>query len=114
MAGGVIILTMTLLNRRFSKEENIVQVTAVLAMVYLNYFVAEVVCLTSGVIATLAAGLSIKFFGRGAINDIYLMDDFFTVTEHILNTILFCLGGLVWGETIYDNYKTFRHNYIFD
>jgi len=96
---------MTLLNRRFSKEENIVQVAAVLAMVYLNYFVAEVVCLTSGVIATLAAGLSIKFFGRGAINNIYLMDDFFSVTEHVLNTILFCLGGLVWGETIYDNYE---------
>ena len=104
VAGGAIILVMSMLNRRFGKEENIVQVTAVLGMVYANYFVAEVVCATSGVIATLAAGLCVKFFGRETINNIHLMDDFFSITEHILNTILFSLGGLVWGEKIYDNH----------
>lgn len=104
VAGGAIILVMSMLNRRFGKEENIVQVTAVLGMVYVNYFVAEVVCSTSGVIATLAAGLCVKFLGRETINNIHLMDDFFSITEHILNTILFSLGGLVWGEKIYDNH----------
>jgi hypothetical protein len=89
VAGGTIILCLSSLNRRFGKEENVVQVIAVFGLVYLNYFVADLICATSGVIATLIAGLSVKFFGRGAINNIHLMDEFFSITEHILNTILF-------------------------
>ena len=110
VAGGAIILVLNMLNRRHSKEENIVQVTAVFGMVYLNYFVAEIVCHTSGVIATLTAGLIVKLLGRSSINCIYLMDDFFAVTEHILNTILFCLGGLVWGNALYDNHVAGYHS----
>lgn len=104
VAGGAIILCLSSLNRRFGKEENVVQVTAVLGLVYLNYFVADLICATSGVIATLIAGLCVRFLGRGAINNIHLMDDFFSITEHILNTILFSLGGLVWGRTLYTNH----------
>lgn len=102
VAGGAIIHVLSMLNRRFSKEENVMQVTAVFALVYLNYFVAEIVFVTSGVISTLTAGLIVKFFGRGAINDNHLMEDFFSVTVNILNAILFALGGLVWGETSHD------------
>jgi NhaP-type Na+/H+ or K+/H+ antiporter len=104
VAGGTIILCLSSLNRRFGKEENVVQVIAVFGLVYLNYFVADLICATSGVIATLIAGLCVKFFGRGAINNIHLMDEFFSITEHILNTILFSLGGLVWGSTLYTNH----------
>jgi NhaP-type Na+/H+ or K+/H+ antiporter len=104
VAGAIIIFVMVMLHRRFSREENIVQVTAVVGLVYLNYFVADLICGTSGVIATLVAGLCVKFFGRSVINDIHLMDDFFTVLEHILNTVLFCLGGLVWGRVVFDNH----------
>ena len=32
------------------------------------------------------------------------MDDFFSIAEHILNTVLFCLGGAVWGRVIIDNF----------
>lgn len=103
VAGGAIILLLYLLKRRYSREENIVQVLAVFGMVYLNYYVAEAVCHTSGVIATLCAGLCVKFLGRSEINDIHLMDDFFSIIEHILNTIIFSLGGLVWGETLHKN-----------
>ena len=103
VAGSVIVLLLYLLNRRYSREENIVQVLAVFGTVYLNYYVAEVICETSGVIATLCAGLFVKFFGRSEINDIHLMDDFFSIIEHILNTILFSLGGLVWGKTLFIN-----------
>ncbi|MGK3741269.1 MAG: NhaP-type Na+/H+ or K+/H+ antiporter [Bacillariaceae sp.] len=106
MFGGGIILCLSYLNRKFGREENIVQVTAVLGMVYLNYFVADLVCATSGVIATVAAGLTVKLFGRGSINNISLMDDFFSITEHILNTILFTLGGLVWGAEIVRNHNS--------
>ena len=103
MFGGGIVFCLSYLNRKFGREENIVQVTAVLGMVYLNYYVADLVCETSGVIATVAAGLIVKFFGRGSINNMSLMNDFFSITEHILNTILFTLGGLVWGAEIIRN-----------
>jgi len=105
VAGGAIVLVMSKLNRRFGKEENIVQVTAVLSMVYLIYFIAEIICHTSGLIATVAAGLCMKTFGRSAINDIHLMNEFFSITEYILNTTLFSLGGLVWGELLYRNFQ---------
>ena len=66
---------------------------------------ADVICHTSGVIATVFAGLVVKFFGRSSINDVKLMDDFFSITEHILNTILFTLGGLVWGKVVLMNHN---------
>jgi hypothetical protein len=34
------------------------------------------------------------------INDPKLLDDFWTLVEHIVNTVLFTLGGVVWGATI--------------
>ena len=103
--GFGILVVLFLLDRRFNKEENVVQVTAVLALAYLNYYVSDFVAHTSGVIATVVAGLIVKFLGRASVNDIHLMDDFFVLVEHILNTILFSLGGLVWGEVIVDNHR---------
>lgn len=105
VAGGAIVLVLWSLNRRHCKEENVVQVTAVLGLVYLNFFVAEIVCDTSGVIATLSAGLFVKFFGRVAINDNHLMDSFFNIIEHVLNTILFSIGGLLWGNITLSNHN---------
>ena len=88
------------LNRRFSREENVVQVSAVIAIAYLNYYVADFVASTSGVIATVTAGLLVKLAGRAMVNDPDLLEDFLSVIEHILNTVLFSLGGVVWGATI--------------
>jgi NhaP-type Na+/H+ or K+/H+ antiporter len=93
------------LDRRFSREENVVQVTAVVGMAYLNYYVSDFIAKTSGVIATVVAGLIVRFAARASINDIHLMDDFFVLLEHILNTILFSLGGLVWGGVIVENHR---------
>lgn len=74
------LLLLLILNRRISREENIVQVTSVTAVAYLNFYVAEFVCHTSGVISTVTAGLFVKLFGRAAINGKYrssLLDDSF-------------------------------------
>jgi NhaP-type Na+/H+ or K+/H+ antiporter len=38
------------------------------------------------------------------------MQDFWTLVEHLLNTLLFCLGGLVWG-TIIANSGSRRGNF---
>jgi NhaP-type Na+/H+ or K+/H+ antiporter len=103
MFGIGMLAVLSLLNRRLSKEENITQVMAVLAIAYLNYYVADFVWKTSGVIATLVAGLLVRFLGRGFINDIHLLDSFFALLENMLNTVLFSLGGLVFGYVIVEN-----------
>jgi NhaP-type Na+/H+ or K+/H+ antiporter len=91
-----------MLDKRFNREENVVQVTATIAVAYLGYYVAEPVLEMSGVISTLMTGLIVKFAGRGMVNDPKLLDDFWTLVEHILNTLLFTLGGTVWGAVIAD------------
>jgi NhaP-type Na+/H+ or K+/H+ antiporter len=65
-----------------------------------NYYVADFVWATSGVIATVTAGIVLKLLGRALVNDLKLLEDFLTILEHILNTILFTLGGAVWGSVI--------------
>lgn len=89
-----------LLKRRFNREENVVEVTATIAIAYIGYYVADAVWATSGVIATVTLGLMIKFLGRAMFNDAKLLEDFWTLVEHLLNTILFTLGGTVWGAVI--------------
>ena len=98
---GLLVLTM-MLNHRFNREENVVEVVATFAVAYVGYYVAEIVCSTSGVIATVTTGLVVRFFVSGIINDAKLLDDFWTMVEHLLNTIIFALGGVVWGSVVAD------------
>jgi len=94
------LFVMSKLNRRLNHEENVVQVTGEISVAYLCYFVADVVWGTSGVIATVIMGLLINEYGKAATNDKNLRNSFFSIVEHILNTVLFSLGGLVWGVVI--------------
>jgi NhaP-type Na+/H+ or K+/H+ antiporter len=41
-------------------------------------------------------------FGSGYINDPILLKNYWGTLEHLLNTLLFCLGGVVWGRVIAD------------
>lgn len=68
-----------------------------------SYFTADVVWGTSGVIANLTLGLCVNTFGKAFINDNQLSEDFWSIIEHLLNTVLFTLGGLVWGQIISNN-----------
>jgi len=103
--GFGLLALMSLLQRRFNREENVVEVTAVVAIAYVGYYTAEAVFETSGVISTVTTGLIFNFFGSGLINDVKLMDDFQSILEHLLNTVLFTLGGTVWGAVIADGEK---------
>eukprot|EP00980_Cylindrotheca_fusiformis_P029899 scaffold24016_cov117-Cylindrotheca_fusiformis.AAC.1 len=89
-----------LLDRRVSREENIVQVTSIIGIAYLNYYTADFVWETSGVISTVTAGLVVKLFGGAAINDVKLLEDSMSLFEHLLNTVLFTLGGVEWGAVV--------------
>jgi NhaP-type Na+/H+ or K+/H+ antiporter len=98
--GLILLLLLLMLNRRFNREENVVAVVATVAIAYMGFYVAEIVCATSGVMSTVATGLMIKFFGSGLVSDPKLMEDFWTLVEHLLNAILFSLGGVVWGAVV--------------
>lgn len=89
-----------LLNRRFNYEESIVQVMASISSVYLCYYSAEAVFGMSGVISVLTMGVITKFYSGSLFNDTDMMEKFWVLVEHMLNTVLFCLGGTVWGRII--------------
>lgn len=110
--GAVLLLKM--LNRRLSREENVIQVVALISIAYLTYFVADILCLCSGIIATIACGLTIKVLGESIINDGILTLHFFEVTGQLLNTLLFVLGGTLWGNIISNDDALGRYNGTFN
>lgn len=98
--GLALVSILYFLNRRLNTEENVLQVTATITIAYLTYYVAEAVAHTSGVISVVACGVFANAFGKTLINDVELMENFWVLTEHLLNTLLFVLGGVVWGAII--------------
>lgn len=48
----------------------------------------------------MSAGVVVQLLGRAFINDMKLLVAFLTILEHILNTLLFTLGGAEWGSII--------------
>lgn len=95
-----LLIILHLLNHRHNGEENTVQVSATIGAAYLSYYVAEVVCAQSGVLSVVFCGITTKAFASSIINDHLLMDKFWVLVEHLLNTVLFALGGVVWGTVI--------------
>lgn len=111
--GALLALVLYFLNRRFNGEEKIVQVSATFCMAYLSFFVAEAVLHWSGVISVVFCGLTTKAVANSLIIDHDMMDKFWALIEHLLNTVLFTTAGLVWGTLLgmdpYDN-KQFTGN----
>ena len=70
---------------------------AALSAAYLSYYINESVFHTSGVVAVSVTGLVTNAFGRSLINDHKLMGTYLGLMEHMLCTILFTLGGVMWG-----------------
>lgn len=101
IAFGVgLVLVLYCLNRRLAAEENVLQVASTITCAYMCYYVADAVAGTSGVIAVVFCGVFTRAFGSSMINDEELMDSFWVLVEHLLNTLLFALGGAVWGQII--------------
>ena len=84
-----------ILDRRLNTENNVVQVAATVTTAYLCFYTSEVASGCSGVIATVICGIVTSAFGGGFINDSHMMEDFWVLLEHLLNTLLFTLGGCV-------------------
>lgn len=88
------------LDRRLSGEDSVVQVVATITTAYLVFFTAEILAKCSGIIAVVFCGVVVKAFGEHLYNDPHLSHHFWEITEYLLNTLLFTLGGCLWGETI--------------
>ncbi|KAL7545889.1 LOW QUALITY PROTEIN: hypothetical protein ACHAWF_009244 [Thalassiosira exigua] len=99
---GTLLVTLLFnFNRRLSQEENVIQVTSTITIAYLSFFVSEVVCHCSGIISVVFCGVTVKAFGETLLNDLHLTHDFWHISEHLLNSILFTLGGAVWARTVW-------------
>ena len=100
--GLLTVLMLYLLNRRLSERENLVQVVLLISAAYLGYFVADVLAGCSGIMCTITAGIVVKVLGEPFINDRDLTLHFWQVTAELLNTLLFALGGCLWGNIMSD------------
>ena len=109
--GILLLIILYALSHRHNGEENIVQVSATIAAAYLSYYVAEVVCNQSGVLSVVFCGIVTKAFASSIINDHLLMIKFWSLVEHLLNTVLFALGGVVWGTVISSRNPTRKENF---
>ena len=85
------------LDRCQDKEEVVLQVTATVTIAYLSFFISEVVAGCSGVISVVTTGIFTKAFAAGLISDWRVMDSFWSLLEHLLNTVIFALGGTAAG-----------------
>mmetsp|Transcript_12201 Transcript_12201/g.29395 ORF Transcript_12201/g.29395 Transcript_12201/m.29395 type:complete len:505 (-) Transcript_12201:73-1587(-) len=98
--GILLIFFLWLLRRRYNAEENIVQIMTTLGFAYLSFYIGEGVLHMSGVITLVFMGIVAKAYGSPMINDQVGMEKFWDLLEHVLNTVLFTLGGLVWGTVL--------------
>lgn len=98
--GLVLAVCLWVLNHRYSYEENVVQVMTTLAFAYLSFYLSESILHMSGIICVVFCSLVVKGVADSTINDQVAMNKFWDLLEHILNTVLFTLGGLIWGTVI--------------
>jgi len=88
------------LDRRLEPSYDVLQVVAALSTAYIAYYVADSVTGMSGIVACTTTGIVSAALGKGLINDQSLMETYLGLMEHALNTLLFTLGGVVWGVVI--------------
>lgn len=89
-----------ILDSRLEKEYHVLQAVAALSVAYISYYVADAVLHMSGIVACVTCGITSAALGKGLISDRHLMDTYLKLMEHMLNTLLFALGGSGWGIVI--------------
>lgn len=99
--GLALLVVMRQLNRRLSREENVTQVGLTFAAAYLCYFTAYRGAGTSGVITVCTMGVLFASFGQAVLNDRKLYDYVWALVVWLLNSVLLCLGGLVWVRSVF-------------
>lgn len=65
--GFILVFILRLLSRRFSHDDSIVQVIAILSVTYLNYYINDTLVFMSGVISVVTQGIIVKTWGQNYI-----------------------------------------------
>lgn len=97
--GVLLVFILRLLSRRFSHDDSIVQVIAILAVTYLNYYICDTLVFMSGVISVVTEGIVVKLLGRNYLLG-HVFHSFWEVLESVLNGLIFAVGGLIFGGII--------------
>ncbi|KAL7536985.1 hypothetical protein ACHAWF_005623 [Thalassiosira exigua] len=64
------------------------------------FFTSEILSRCSGIIAVVFCGITVKALGESLYNDSHLSHSFWEILEYLLNTLIFTLGGCLWGGVI--------------
>ena len=92
-----LLLILYQLQKRLEPEYDILQACAAVSFSYLSYYVADQLLSMSGVTASVTCAILAKAFGKGRMQDEQGMIHYLSLMEFLLNTLLFSLGGVVWG-----------------
>jgi NhaP-type Na+/H+ or K+/H+ antiporter len=93
------------LDRRLDPEYSILQVVIAISAAFTSYFAADI-CGMSGVVSCTVCGILSGRLGRGLINDTKMMDAYLKLMEHMLNSLMFALGGSIWGSILISSRTT--------
>jgi NhaP-type Na+/H+ or K+/H+ antiporter len=85
--------------RKASHTDPTIQTCICISCAYVSYIVGEGVHM-SGVLATVTAGITMSSVGWPHLVDRKNMENTWHCIEHILNTIIFLLSGVILGKTI--------------
>eukprot|EP00924_Labyrinthula_sp_SR-Ha-C_P015784 maker-scaffold_4-snap-gene-9.64-mRNA-1 protein AED:0.33 eAED:0.33 QI:0/0/0/0.75/1/1/4/0/802 len=100
------------LNKKFSTEDVVLQIVSTIVAAYLSFYIAQFVLHFSGVLTVVACGLTGAAFGSPYILYRKQLYKVWHVIEHIANTTLFTLSGVVWGGKISVKSFNFRISYV--
>jgi len=103
--GVALIFLLHELDRKMERQFDILQVVLSLTTAYLCFFFCDQNLDVSGIMAVATCGLVVNRFGKGMVNDEELMHSYMVLAEYLLNTLLFALGGLLWGAISFENKK---------
>ena len=99
---------------KFVYNDKFIESSFVLGMSYLCFWMGELICGTSAVLAVVIMGLYINM-NRSAIspNTLHFLHQFYEMIAHMLNTLIFSIAGSKLGLLFMDNalaeVRTSRH-----
>ena len=92
-------VTLFKLGNHLNTHENAFQIIATITTSYLCFYTG-IYANTSGAVAVAVCGVTTKTFGSHLVNKPAMLESFWELVEAILNTLLFTLGGLEWGNIL--------------
>ncbi|MFI3248847.1 MAG: cation:proton antiporter [Rikenellaceae bacterium] len=87
---------------RSVRDDLMLQMSMVILLSYLTFILAQDIFKLSGVIALVAFGLAVAYYGSKTLNERVqtFMKDFWGLLSHIANTLIFLIIGIIIAEKV--------------